>query len=47
MAITYDVPVRLNRTGLSAKGAALQGGRLRLKFPEGDGYKRVNVEFAW
>jgi hypothetical protein len=43
----YELPVRLNRTGVSAKGAALLGDRLRLKFPEGDGYHRINVEFEW
>jgi glycogen debranching enzyme len=43
----FELPVRLNRTGVSAKGAALQGDRLGLKFPEGAGYHRVNVEFAW
>jgi hypothetical protein len=43
----YQLPVRLNKTNVRATGAELDHGRLRLKFPAGDGYQRRSVSFTW
>lgn len=43
----YDLPVRLNRPGVSAQGAELNGGRMSLQFPNGEGYQSTTVTFSW
>jgi len=44
----YDLPLRLNRTGISMEGARVDGGKLHLEFPGRDsGYVRKTVTFRW
>jgi glycogen debranching enzyme len=41
------LPLRLNRQGVRAAGAQLEGGKLRLRIPAGEGYQRTSVTFTW
>ncbi|MBV8553029.1 MAG: glycogen debranching protein [Acidobacteriaceae bacterium] len=43
----YDLPVRLNRSGVSAQGVQLSAGEIHLQFPEGDGYQTATATFTW
>lgn len=43
----YLLPVRLNRQNVRAAGGQLEGGKLRLRFPVGEGYQRASVTFTW
>ena len=43
----FDLPVRLNRRGVRVEGAEIVQPHLRLHFPEGEGYRRLNVKFTW
>ena len=43
----YDLPVRLNRPGITVQGAEVKAGRLQLVFPAGDGYQTATVVFSW
>jgi hypothetical protein len=42
-----SLPVRLHRAGTRISGAELGGGRVRVRFPQGPGYKRALVTFSW
>jgi hypothetical protein len=42
-----ELPVRLNRANVRASGAELNGSRLRLRFPAGEGYRRLAVSLTW
>jgi hypothetical protein len=44
---SFDLPVRLNRPHVSVRGAEITGGKLRLRFPEGNGYQDKTVTFTW
>jgi hypothetical protein len=39
--------VRFVRPPAQVAGAALEGGKLLVRFPEGDGYQRTSVRFTW
>jgi hypothetical protein len=43
----YLLPIRLNHPGVRAAGAQLEGGKLRLRIPAGEGYQRTSVSFTW
>jgi glycogen debranching enzyme len=46
--MSYDLPLRLNRTGISVDGARLAGGKLHLEFPaDKSGYVKKTVTFNW
>jgi glycogen debranching enzyme len=42
-----ELPVRLNRAGVRTAGAELAGSTLKLQFPAGTGYRRLDVVFTW
>lgn len=44
---SYELPIRLNRTGISVKDGEIAAGKLRLRFPDGIGYQRRTVTFTW
>jgi hypothetical protein len=44
---TYDLPLRMNRPNVSAKGAEVRAGKLHLHFPNGGGYQTTTVTFTW
>jgi Amylo-alpha-1,6-glucosidase len=41
------LPVRFNQPGVRVTGAELAGSNLRVRFPAGEGYRRVSVAFSW
>jgi len=43
----YDLPVRLNHAAVGVTGAELSGSKVHVRFPAGDGYRRVEVAFTW
>jgi glycogen debranching enzyme len=43
----FDLPLRLNRTGIEVEGAQAGGGKLHLEFPRGLGYVKKTVTFKW
>lgn len=43
----YDLPVRLNRPNVSARGGDLRSGKLHVEFPDGSGYQTKTVTFTW
>jgi hypothetical protein len=43
----YDLPLRLNRAGITVKGAGISGNKLRLPFPSGEGYIKKTITFEW
>ena len=43
----FDLPVRLNRSGVRVTGGELIGDRLRLRLPAGMGYQKITVQFTW
>ncbi len=43
----YDLPIRLNRSHVSAQGAEISGGKLHLLFPNGAGFQNKTVRFVW
>jgi glycogen debranching enzyme len=45
---SYDLPLLMNRTGVSVEGGQVSGGKLHLEFPGQDsGYVRKTVTFKW
>jgi len=44
---TYDLPLRMNQPHVSVQGAEIVNGKLHVGFPEGSGYQRKTVTFAW
>ncbi len=40
---SYTLPLRLNRAGVKIAGGVVEGGRLKVAFPAGDGYQRVTL----
>jgi hypothetical protein len=44
---TTEVDVRFVRPPAQISGATLNGGKLTVRFPEGDGYQRTVVRFKW
>jgi hypothetical protein len=46
-AASYELPVRLNRSGVRATGAQLAGGMLHAVFPADSGNQRLSVSFSW
>jgi len=44
---SYDLPLHLNRPGVTAQGGELRGGKLHLQFPDGSGYQSKTVTFTW
>ncbi len=45
--LRYELPIRLNRSGIRVTGAQLSGNKIQLRFPEGSGYQTATVIFAW
>jgi hypothetical protein len=43
----HSLPVRFNQPGVRVSGAELAGPNLRVRFPAGEGYRRVSVAFTW
>lgn len=43
----YDLPLRLNRRNVKVEGATIEGGKLRVRFPAGEGYQSQTVKFTW
>jgi hypothetical protein len=43
----YDLPIRLNRPGVSAKGAELNGSKLHIQFTDGPSYQEKAVTLVW
>ena len=43
----YDLPLRINRPGISIRGAGITGDKLRVEFPPGAGYQRQTVTLSW
>ncbi len=43
----YDLPVRLNRSGVKVIGAEIRDGKLHLQFPDGTAYQGKTVTFSW
>jgi hypothetical protein len=44
---TYEIPVRVNRPGAKLEGAEQSGDRIRIRFPNVDGYQTQTVKFTW
>ncbi len=44
---SFQIKTRLNQAGVRISGAELSGELLTLKFPNGPGYQRLAVGFAW
>ncbi len=44
---SYDLPIRLNRSHVTVKGAEVSQGKLHLQFPQGAGYQGKTVTFVW
>lgn len=44
---TYDLTVRLNRPHTTVEGAALNGAKLHVQFPAGNGYVSKILTFSW
>ncbi|MDQ2843647.1 MAG: glycogen debranching protein, partial [Acidobacteriota bacterium] len=42
-----QLPVRLNRPGVVVKGGQIVRGKLHIHFPDGTGYQRATITFAW
>jgi hypothetical protein len=42
-----ELPLRINRLGFRLTGAVITSGKLRVRFPEGEGYQRAVVTFTW
>jgi hypothetical protein len=43
----YNLPLRLNHTGITVEGARIIAGKLALTFPADGGYVRKTVTFRW
>ncbi|HEX4749653.1 MAG TPA: glycogen debranching protein [Bryobacteraceae bacterium] len=43
----YDLPLRLNRQGVTTHDAGIDRGKLHLAFPPGNGYQTKTVTFTW
>jgi glycogen debranching enzyme len=43
----YNLPLRLNRAGITANGADIGGNKLHLQFPAGVGYVKKTISFQW
>jgi len=43
----YDLPVRMNKTGVSVDGGSVANGKLHLEFAAGQGYSEKTVTFKW
>jgi hypothetical protein len=43
----YDLPVRLNHIEPKVTGGELEGGKLHIQFPPGQGYQQQTVAFVW
>ena len=43
----HHLALRLNRTGIKVDGAKINGSRLDLQFPEGQGYVKKTITFQW
>jgi len=46
-ASTYELTLRVNRSGVRVLGGELSGNRLHLQFPSGEGYQRLVLTFEW
>jgi glycogen debranching enzyme len=44
---TAQVSVRFARPPIRIQGAALKDGKLAVRFPDGEGYRRTSVHFSW
>ena len=44
---SYDLSIRLNRPHVSVRGAEMSGGKLYLRFPDGNGYQSKIATFHW
>jgi glycogen debranching enzyme len=44
---SYDLPLRLNRGGITLRDAESSGGKLHVRFPAGTGYQTKSVTFIW
>lgn len=45
--LSYELPVRLNRNGITVKDAQISAGKLHVRFPDGVGYQTTTVTFVW
>ena len=43
----YELPLRVNRSGVSVKDGEIVAGKLRFRMPDGAGYKTRTVTFVW
>jgi len=43
----HSLPVRFNRPGVRVGGAELAGSNVRVRFPAGDGFRRMTVALSW
>jgi hypothetical protein len=43
----YDLPVRLNLPQITVKGGTISGSKLHVAFPDGEGYQKAIITFAW
>jgi hypothetical protein len=43
----YELPIRLNQTGIESSGGELLEGHFRIRFPDGSGNQRRTVRFRW
>jgi glycogen debranching enzyme len=44
---TYALPVRLNRPGVRSEGGEIADGKVQVRFPAGEGYRRASLVFTW
>jgi hypothetical protein len=43
----FELPIRLNRSGIKVEGATTSGSKLLLQIPGGSGYQTQTVTFRW
>ena len=44
---SFELPLRLNRSGVRVKNGEIVAGKLRVHFPDGTGYQSRTVTFVW
>ena len=44
---SYELPVRMNRAGITASGGSIHNGLLHLQIPNGVGFQKQTVTFSW
>jgi len=43
----YELPLRINRSGVTAEGGTISGDKVHIAFPAGSGYVRKVLKFRW